>query len=554
MATNSGCTIGDLVESPALQLRPLSQADPSTIISSAQIVAASQHIEGLGEGELILVVGWLPADAEDVKRFMKYAVEAKIAAVAFPESSTQQYLSSLAPALDKAGIPVLEIPQATRFADVIDTISRFHASPDSVRFHRLLTMQQSLVAALGLDEPQGALVKKLARLSGASAGIAAASGDVEFSEGVLPFHMMRREIGDSQHPEVEIRASGWNALAVRLTDAASKPTRWLIVGARREHFVDAFVRAAARVTVSLLDAVERIDVIETKQARAVGSSVLNQLLALQPQDNPEVLAERAASLGIGFNQEVRVLEIERYGSGRGAGNHGSLVDRIHQAFPAHSSALLATATKTGAIVLIEAAPTVRADGVAKLLAEDGGLLIGVGRAVTHVRDVPTAHHDAVLASQHARRQGDSRLGSYDDFNFVTRLMAHVGLDRMTDWSSDILGQVRAKPILLEAVQAYFDAQLDVMAAANALHIHHNSLRYRLQKIEEIVGGSLRSPEVIASVQMALMAERAGQRTRAIRPGERPRASGARDTAAIDNPLDGSFQEERLTVLGATIPD
>jgi len=44
-----------------------------------------------------------------------------------------------------------------------------------------------------------------------------------------------------------------------------------------------------------------------------------------------------------------------------------------------------------------------------------------------------------------------------------------------------------------------------MACAHTLHLHPNSLRYRLAKIEKALGRSLRSPQTIADLYLALRA-------------------------------------------------
>jgi hypothetical protein len=127
---------------------------------------------------------------------------------------------------------------------------------------------------------------------------------------------------------------------------------------------------------------------------------------------------------------------------------------------------------------------------------------------------------------------------------------------MADWSAGIIGPIKSKPILLEALQAFFEAELDVMSAARNLHIHHNSLRYRIQKIEEIVGGSLRSPETIAAVQLALMAEAARDDSRTVRPRLVGAAAGtvARNAEAIDSPLDSPGRAPSPSALGAVLPE
>ncbi|MFP3462774.1 helix-turn-helix domain-containing protein [Arthrobacter globiformis] len=536
------CTIGDLISHPALQLRPLRipEAAHIRIVSSAQIIAGAEDADGLGADELVLIMGTVPQDRDELDVLAEKVQGALCAAVAVPENYRGQLKDELISEMAVRGIPVLEVPQTTRFADLIDTVNRFQVSPDAVRFNKMLTMQQSLVAALGPEEPMPALLSRLARVSGGGAGMVSGTGEVLAAAGVLPFRLLLHEIGGSAFPEVEINASGWNSLAIRFGETASRAVRWLIVGGRREQFVTSYVRAAARVTASLIDATDRIDALVAHQDQAVRSSVLSQLLELKPYDNPDVLAGRVASLGIAFHREVRVMDMVRFGPKvRGAASSSPLEERISKAFIKQGATVLVCRRSTSTAVLVEADERAREQALAALLAEDSGLLIGLGRAITHVREARMSHYDAVLALQQARMQPGSRLFSYDDFKFTTRLLAHVGLERMTEWSSELIGPLKDKPILLEALEAFFEAELDVMAASKTLHIHHNSLRYRLQKIEEIVGGSLRSPDVIAAVQLARLAEQAGTAAgRTTRKQVQKQSGVAREAMAVDSPLDG----------------
>jgi DNA-binding PucR family transcriptional regulator len=47
--------------------------------------------------------------------------------------------------------------------------------------------------------------------------------------------------------------------------------------------------------------------------------------------------------------------------------------------------------------------------------------------------------------------------------------------------------------------------MDVMSAARAMGLHHNSLRYRLGRVEQFLGCSLKDPATIASLYIALAA-------------------------------------------------
>ena len=52
--------------------------------------------------------------------------------------------------------------------------------------------------------------------------------------------------------------------------------------------------------------------------------------------------------------------------------------------------------------------------------------------------------------------------------------------------------------------AYFDHDLDVVRTAQALHLHPNSLRYRLARVEKLLGRSLKQPSTIAGLYIATL--------------------------------------------------
>lgn len=57
--------------------------------------------------------------------------------------------------------------------------------------------------------------------------------------------------------------------------------------------------------------------------------------------------------------------------------------------------------------------------------------------------------------------------------------------------------------LLDSLRCFFNANLDIKATADRLHLHTNSLRYRLKKIEELSGVNLEMMEDRANLFVAL---------------------------------------------------
>jgi DNA-binding PucR family transcriptional regulator len=62
-----------------------------------------------------------------------------------------------------------------------------------------------------------------------------------------------------------------------------------------------------------------------------------------------------------------------------------------------------------------------------------------------------------------------------------------------------------EPALAETLRAYLDGFGDVTATAAGLHVHPNTVRYRVRRIEEILGTSLADPDVRLLLSLSLRA-------------------------------------------------
>ena len=56
---------------------------------------------------------------------------------------------------------------------------------------------------------------------------------------------------------------------------------------------------------------------------------------------------------------------------------------------------------------------------------------------------------------------------------------------------------------MDTLRAYLDAFGDVAAAAAELHVHPNTVRYRVRRIEEILDSSLLDPDVRLLLSLSL---------------------------------------------------
>ena len=115
-------------------------------------------------------------------------------------------------------------------------------------------------------------------------------------------------------------------------------------------------------------------------------------------------------------------------------------------------------------------------------------------AIHDVAGVPRSYRDAVLAHERG-------LASYEAFDLPALLLADADPELVRPRVDALLDPLPAP--VLDALKEFFARDQDVNAAAAALHVHPNTLRYRLGRVEALLGRSLRSPATIAELMLAL---------------------------------------------------
>ncbi|MGZ4436696.1 MAG: PucR family transcriptional regulator [Nocardioidaceae bacterium] len=175
-------------------------------------------------------------------------------------------------------------------------------------------------------------------------------------------------------------------------------------------------------------------------------------------------------------------------------------------FAAEVVALLPADSTAGARAVVERVTgAVRGDG-------GGGrraFAAGVSRPVGRVVELPAAYEQARRAVVAGRRlHGPSAVVHFDDLG-VFRLLSLIEdegeLDRFVEETLKELadrGSAEATT-LRETLQVLLDTNLNVAETARELHFHYNTLRYRIGKIERVVGPFTKDPHLRLDLALAL---------------------------------------------------
>jgi len=145
-----------------------------------------------------------------------------------------------------------------------------------------------------------------------------------------------------------------------------------------------------------------------------------------------------------------------------------------------------------------------------LLAEFAAGPVGLSEPYHSLDATPAALYEARLACAAATGPAPVRYGDAP----VGVLLASAP-EAASAVARAVLGPVLALPadecdLLLGTVRAWFAADGATSVAAAGLHVHRNTVRYRLRRVEELTGRSLTRPAGIAELHLALEAVRLGR--------------------------------------------
>ena len=406
---------------------------------------------------------------------------------------------------------ILVLEQSMNPASVISAVARATQTAEESVSRRLAALQRTFSQALADRSPVESLITKLKKVANATVTLLDRHGDAIHATGPLPLSLLYVEIQKTDAESQILDIDGWHGVATRIvnTDAADEHIGWLMAATRRPTFPDPYALSAVHIAAALIESSQRMTLVVRTQERAIQAAVLEQALALRlPRHDPEI-GGRMAGLGISFDEELRAVAVYPARSVPRASDEDvaeTLATSLLTAFKTKGVAVLVSVRgQSVALVAQLSAPGLR-HLFLTWASELGPTSIGIGRRIETVADVSDSYNDAQLAVRALRRENAGPgLMTYEDFDFATGLFSDLGLDKMASRAEVYLHPLQGREALLEGLQAYFDHGQNIIAAAAELNIHHNSLRYRLSKVEELLEINLKEPGAIASTFLALTA-------------------------------------------------
>jgi hypothetical protein len=136
------------------------------------------------------------------------------------------------------------------------------------------------------------------------------------------------------------------------------------------------------------------------------------------------------------------------------------------------------------------------------------LVCGVGSAHPDVRGLRQSYGEALEATDLAKRKRQP-LVRFDDAWFDRFLMGALSAEELAEL---VLAPVASltpyrREAVLETLEAYLDSGSSIGAVAEALHLHRQSVNYRMQNVRRLFGQRLMTPNGRLALHIAVKAAR-----------------------------------------------
>ena len=511
-------TVGDVLSMPAMDQAELvaGRGGIGRCVTGVNIVEVPDVSRWLRGGELLFTAGyaWRGDQAALVDALRDFD-RLGVSAMAFKLGRYLEAVPGEARAVaDDLGLPIIRLPAAVAYMDVIDPLNDQLGARRLWMFERLRDTEQQLLAP-GLDEQSvervaGVLAHRIGRpvhvldlvddlVVQAAADGSARTVPLDQVDGRLAEDLasIRRAMGPSAERLLSTHDLGGGRSGLYAPLVVSHQPRGFVVAIGSGPPPDDFARfglahASELISFLLLKRIARLE----GRGEAM-SYLVRSLLADALTDEDAV--ERALSLGLRLARPCVALVV-----GSSANQDADRLDALRTDL----SRSLAVPHAVGpdgdrTAVLVQAAEEAGDGGVGEVAerllqtARRHRLprpVVAAGSVRAGLDGIRRSWSEALIAYQASGRLPAGGVVRFENLG-VERLLSQIPLTPVTSqYVRATLGAVETDAELMRTLQIYLESGGRKLEAAKRLPLHRSSLDYRLDKISRLLGVDLEAPE------------------------------------------------------------
>jgi len=485
-------TLRELVAQPALRIGVLEgEAELDRVIEGVHTTDLPHPRRYLLQGEVVLTNGlWFPS--VDADRWVADLALAGVAALGFGLGSPHPSVpGTVRSACAVRNLPLLEIAEDLSFVAIADAAGV--GGDQRSMFRRHLERARAMVQLMAEGREPAALLGVLHDATGLDAALIDAGARVVAATGETP-------------APVQAKLAISLARAGRLpAEVAAGLTAFGSSSGHRTHELVLLVGAApldeGRATINQVT-----DHLEMHGARRRSGREAARALALELIERSrtgrltdEDHRSRVQALELDPDEPMLVL----------AGDHET--DEMDAALETTAGAFVSAVDSGVTIALAQPCADDAVMLVSTALEELGSSpTLGVGAPSLGADELERSIAEALVALRLARsRPPGERVVGLGEIASITHLLGEIDRDVLAGFRTTLLGPIERwdaerNAVLADTLRAFFDHGCRWRATAAALHIHHNTLRYRLKRVEELTGRDLSLVADRLDLQIALL--------------------------------------------------
>ncbi|MDA8371753.1 MAG: PucR family transcriptional regulator ligand-binding domain-containing protein [Nocardiopsaceae bacterium] len=534
-----GLTVADALSLSSLQNAEIlaGSAGLDRVIQRLNVMEVPDILPWVKPHELLLTTGYpLRNTPQDLARLIRDLDERGLAAIAI---KLGRYVDSLPAEVlriaDERQLPVLRLDDAVAFDDVLNQLLTDILNRQAATLARSEEVHRVLVDVVLAGGGLAAITGKLADLLGDSVMVATPDGrvlaysgpDEEILRDPRYFDVAsgRFHVESYKHG---IRAlDDENARVVQVPILAGSFDHGRIVLITRDRTIDSTdVHLLERAAATAALVITRDLAVSAVEGKYQGD-FLRDLLAGRAGD-PDHVVRHCATLGWDIDRPLIVVVAELDAEPRGEVPAAGDLRPAHERFASAWGLVVrerdpraAVAGYSQEVVVVMGVESTDGGRPGRLIRSltaqvsgDGGggrrsFSTGVSRVVTRPEDIPMAYEQARQAARVGRQMhGRGSVAEFDDLG-VYRLLSQIpDSAELRSFMAETLGELAVggdseADDLRTTLEVLLDNNLNVAETARILHFHYNTLRYRIGKLERMLGPFTSDPHLRLNLMVAL---------------------------------------------------
>lgn len=432
---------------------------------------------------------------------------------------------------DQRALPLLRLPATTHIADAHQACVRFILDQRSVLHDRVQQLQLALMELALAGAGSAAIVDRLSQLTsltgawqdeqGVVRHLTAAEGELFLEPQLVADVEALRRWGDTvaipaADPPVRefpLQDRGWARLVSPIAGRDGVAGFVSLIGLEAQ-LTQVAALGVARAAAACAIEVDRERAVSETRERLEGE-VLESLLA-GTYSSEASATERASRIGLDLGSHIAVVALRPGSDGSSSGWERAALQSARASLHHRGQRALVSSHEGAVCILVPVDD--EGDGSVRQIAAharedcagatgEPATIAGIGRTKRGVAGVRASYREAEHAIGLGRRlHAPQTVVSFADLGLHRLLLAMAQHSELRDYHDDVIGELvtydaRSDAGLLQTLEAYFACNCSPTEAAQRLHLHRNTVLYRLRRIEQI--GRLRLDDATTRLNLHL---------------------------------------------------